>query len=104
MHNTRRNNAIQKAEVKKLVINVKTRPIRFCKQASGDVSRTIPFFSLLGSHVIVETFIGSVEGKLKHIDYEPSHSPGILYPKWLILENENGFIIIRHWQTVKVKA
>jgi hypothetical protein len=51
--------------------------------------------------VEVETMTGTVEGILKHIDYELSHNDYDLYPKRLILENENGFIIIRHWQAMK---
>jgi len=51
--------------------------------------------------VQVETFIGPVEGTLKHIDFRLSHNQVDKYPDRLILENENGFIIIRHWQTIK---
>jgi len=76
------------------------------KKTYGEVSRTIPFFSPLGSqlidsHVTVETWAGTVEGTLKHIDCTLSHDGHTKYPKCLILQNENGFIIIRHWQTVK---
>jgi hypothetical protein len=51
--------------------------------------------------VKVETFVGTVEGTLKHVDYELSHKGADKYHTRLILENENGFIIIRHWQAIK---
>ena len=77
---------------------------RRCLHSNIYVSRTTPFFSLLGCKVIVETFIGSVEGTLKHIDYMLSHNHVEKYPSWLILENENGFMLIRDWQVVKKKS
>jgi hypothetical protein len=70
-------------------------------EQSGEVTRTTPFFSLLGSKVKVETEIGTVEGTFKHIDSIPSLNYIDLYPKRLILENEHGFIVVKSWQTVK---
>jgi hypothetical protein len=45
--------------------------------------------------------VGTMEGILKHIDYELSHNRVDKYPKFLFLENENGFIIVRRWQAIK---
>jgi len=51
--------------------------------------------------VKVETCNGTVEGRLKHVDYYLSNHSKSLRPGCLILENGNRLIIIRTWKIIK---
>lgn len=56
----------------------------------------------LYKHVKIETPIGTVEGKLQHIDYRLSHNNLDAYPQCLILENDGKILIVKSWKTIKL--
>lgn len=51
--------------------------------------------------VKVETSEGTVEGILKHVDYELSKHSLTPYARCLILENGSSLIIVRSWKVIK---
>ena len=56
----------------------------------------------LHKRVKVETPIGTVEGKLQHVEYRNSHNNLDSYPERLILENDGQIKIVKSWKTIKL--
>lgn len=55
----------------------------------------------LHEFVMVETCLGIVEGRLKHVDYALSKHSERPYAHHLILENGNRLFIVRTWKVIK---